>query len=170
MLKKLSEVPTVEVKWRGEVVCDVHGLSPADLTSILLAAGEELAGLVDVTQEIDKLGLTAKDGADVLADQLLAKWPQMVQSVGTYVPNFLARVIAIAAGDGDEWEMVKENYPFILQFEILVEIAKLTFDTPEAFKKFVGNVLLLVDLGGTLTNGSKQRPKTLPGPQSSDAG
>ena len=58
MLKKLSQVPTVDVMWRGEVVCDVHGLSPADLSSILLAAGEELAGLVDVTQEIDKLGLT----------------------------------------------------------------------------------------------------------------
>ena len=169
MLKELSAAPTVNVQWQGETVASVRGLSPADLTALLLAAGEEIGGLVKAAEEWDKLDLKMGD-ADALADQLLAKWPQMVQSIGTYVPDFLARLIAISCQDADKWEMVRDHYPFVLQFEILVEAAKLTFNTPEAFKTFVGNVLLLVDLGGTLTSGSKKRPKTLPGPQSSDAG
>ena len=169
MLKELSAAPTVNVQWQGETVASVRGLSPADLTALLLAAGEEIGGLVKAAEEWDKLDLKLGD-ADALADQLLMKWPQMVKSIGTYVPDFLARVIAIACQDADKWEMVRDHYPFVLQFEILVETAKLTFNTPEAFKAFVGNVLLLVDLGGTLTSGSKKRPKTLPGPQPSDAG
>ena len=51
MLKDLSAAPTVNVQWQGETVASVRGLSPADLTALLLAAGEEIGGLVKATEE-----------------------------------------------------------------------------------------------------------------------
>ena len=108
--------------------------------------------------------------AEKLADQLMQSWPKIIPSVGVHLPNLMAQLIARAADAPDEWEMVRDHYSFVLQFDILAEIAKLTFNEPEGFRRFVGNVLLLVDLAGTLTSGSKKRPKTRPGRLSSAAG
>jgi len=166
MLKKFNAVPTVNVEWQGEVVASVRGLSPADVTSILLAVGEDLAGALSLMEEIDKIGLDPRD-PEMLADRLMQDWPKIVKMIGDYLPNVLSQIIANAADDPDSWEMVRDSYSFVLQFEILAEIARLTFNSPEGFKRFVGNVLALVDLGGTLTNGNKKRPKTLPAPPSS---
>ena len=159
MLKKLKAAPTVDIKWQGEVVASVRGLTPADVTGILVSVGEDLAGLFSLAEEVDGMKLELAD-APALADQLLTQWPKIVAAVGEHMPNVLSQLIARAADAPDEWEMVRDNYSFVLQFEILAEIAKLTFNEPEAFRRFVGNVLLLVDLAGTLTSGSKKRPKT----------
>ena len=169
MLKKLKAAPTVDITWQGEVVASVRGLTPADVTAILVSVGEDLAGLFSLAEEVDGMKLEIEN-AEALANQLLTQWPKFITAVGTHMPNVLAQLIANAADAPEEWEMVRDHYSFVLQFEILAEIAKLTFNEPEAFRRFVGNALLLVDLGGTLTSGSKKRPKTLPGPQSSDAG
>lgn len=169
MLKKIKNAPTVDITWQGEVVASVRGLTPADVTSILVAVGEDLAGLLDLAEEVDGMKLEVKD-AGVLADQLMQQWPKIVSAIGTHLPNMLSQIIANAADAPDEWEMVRDHYSFVLQFEILAEIAKLTFNEPEAFRRFVGNALLLVDLAGTLTSGSKKRPKTPAVPQSSAAG
>lgn len=169
MLKKIKHAPTVDITWQGEVVASVRGLTPADVTGILIAVGEDLAGLFNVAEEVDGLKLS-KDNAEKLADELLQQWPKIVTAIGTHLPNLLSQVIANAADEPDAWEMVRDNYSFVLQFEILAEIAKLTFNEPEAFRRFVGNALLLVDLAGTLTSGSKKRPKTQVAPLSSAAG
>lgn len=169
MLKKLKAAPTVDITWQGEVVASVRGLTPADVTAILVSVGEDLAGLFSLAEELDDVKLNPAN-ADALADQLMQQWPKLVTAVGSHLPNVLAKLIASAADDADAWEMVRDHYSFVLQFEILAEIAKLTFNEPEAFRRFVGNALLLVDLGGTLTSGSKKRPKTLAVQPSSDAG
>lgn len=169
MLKKIESAPTVDIPWQGEVVATVRGLSPADVTAILVSVGEDLAGLFSLAEDIDAMKLDVSN-ADALADQFTQQWPKIVASIGTHLPNLLAQLIARAADDADAWEMVRDHYSFVLQFDILAEIAKLTFNEPEGFRRFVGNVLLLVDLAGTLTSGSKKRPKTLAAPQSSGAG
>lgn len=169
MLKKIESSPTVDIRWQGEVVATVRGLSPADVTSILVSVGEDLAGLFNLAEDLDGMKLDV-DNAEALADQLTQQWPKIVTSIGVHLPNLLAQLIARAADDADAWEMVRDHYSFVLQFDILAEIAKLTFNEPEGFRRFVGNVLLLVDLAGTLTSGSKKRPKTLVAPQSSAAG
>ena len=94
----------------------------------------------------------------------------LLVSVGVHLPTLMAQLIARAADAADDWEMVRDHYSFVLQFDILAEIAKLTFNEPEGFRRFVGNVLLLVDLAGTLTSGSKKRPKTRAARPSSAAG
>ena len=169
MLKKLKAAPTVDLTWQGEVVASVRGLTPADVTAILVSVGEDLAGLFNLAEEVDGMKLQAGD-AEKLADQLMQGWPKIVTAIGTHLPNALAQVIANAADAPDEWEMVRDHYSFVLQFEILAEVAKLTFNEPEGFRRFVGNVLLLVDLAGTLTSGSNKRPKTRLVPPTSAAG
>lgn len=159
MLKKIKEAPTVDISWQGEVVASVRGLSPADVTAVLISVGEDIAGLFSVAEEVDKMKLNGGD-AEQLADQLMSQWPKIVVAVGEHLPNVLSQLIARAAGDPDAWEMVRDNYSFVLQFDILAEIAKLTFNSPEGFRRFVGNVLLLVDLAGTLTSKDKKRPRT----------
>lgn len=169
MLKKLKAAPTVDITWQGEVVASVRGLTPADVTAILVSVGEDLAGLFNLAEEVDGMKLELGN-AEALADQLMSQWPKFVTAIGSHLPNVLAQLIANAADDADAWEMVRDHYSFVLQFEILAEVAKLTFNEPEAFRRFVGNALLLVDLGGTLTSGSKKRPKTHVAPPSSGAG
>ena len=169
MLKKLKAAPTVDIKWQGEVVASVRGLSPADVAALLVSVGEDLAGLFSVAEDVEGMKLDVHN-AEKMADQLMQSWPKIVSSVGVHLPNLLAQLIARAADAPEEWEMVRDHYSFVLQFDILAEIAKLTFNEPEGFRRFVGNVLLLVDLAGTLTSGSKKRPKTRPGRLSSAAG
>ena len=169
MLKKLKAAPTVDIKWQGEVVASVRGLSPADVAALLVSVGEDLAGLFSIAEEVDGMKLDVQN-AEKLADQLMQSWPKIITSVGVHLPNLMAQLIARAADAPDEWEMVRDHYSFVLQFDILAEIAKLTLNEPEGFRRFVGNVLLLVDLAGTLTSGSKKRPKTRPGRLSSAAG
>ena len=156
-------------KWQREVVASVRGLSPADVAALLVSVGEDLAGLFSIAEEVDGMKLDVQN-AEKLADQLMQSWPKIITSVGVHLPNLMAQLIARAADAPDEWEMVRDHYSFVLQFDILAEIAKLTFNEPEGFRRFVGNVLLLVDLAGTLTSGSKKRPKTRPGRLSSAAG
>ena len=163
MLRKFEKAQTVKVEWQGEVAAEVRGLSPADLAGILTAVGEELSGAFDLAEDIDRMKLRGDNSpvdAGMLADKLMSDWPSIVQAVGVHMPNVLSKIIAHAGGEPDSWEMVRDTYGFALQFEILVEIAKLTFNSPEAFKRFVGNVLALVDLSGTLTSASTNRPKT----------
>ncbi len=169
MLKKLQAAPTVDITWQGEVVASVRGLSPADVTAVLVAVGEDLGGLFNVAEEVEGMKLDLQD-TERLADQLTAAWPRIVAAVGVHLPNLLSQLIARAADAPDEWEMVRDTYSFALQFDILAAIARLTFNEPEGFRRFVGNVLLLVDLAGTLTSGAKKRPRTPGGPQSLAAG
>ena len=122
MLKKLKTAPTVDIKWQGEVVASVRGLTPADVTAILVSVGEDLAGLFSLAEEVDGMKLEIEN-AEALANQLLTQWPKFITAVGTHMPNVLAQLIANAADAPEEWEMVRDHYSFVLQFEILAEIA-----------------------------------------------
>ena len=159
MLKKLKVAPTVDVSWQGEVVATVRGLSPADVSAILVSVGEDLAALFSVVEDVEGMKLDLKD-KEALADTLMTQWPKIIVSVSEHLPNVLAQLIARAADSPEEWEMVKNTYGFVLQFDILAEIARLTFNEPAGFQRFVGNVLMLVDLSGTLTSGGAKRPST----------
>ena len=168
MLKKIAKVAPKEVVWNGEVVATVRSLSPADLAGLLTNVGDDIGALFDMAEEVDKMKMLG-DKPEELADKLMGEWPRIVLTVSKHLPDFIARLIAVAADEPDNWKTVKE-YDFVLQFEILVEIAKATFVTPEAFGRFVGNVLALVDLSGTLTSGVKKQPARNIAPQSSAVG
>lgn len=159
MLKKLTAVPTVDVSWQGEVVATVRGLSPADVSAILVSVGEDLAALFSVVEDVEGLKINL-DNKEALADKLMTEWPRIIVSVSEHLPNVIAQLIARAADSPDDWKMVKDHYSFVLQFDILAEVARLTFNEPAGFQRFVGNVLALADLGGTLTSGSAKRPST----------
>ena len=159
MLKKLKTLPKETVLWQGEVVAEIRGLNPEDISSILVTAGEDLAGVFSAAEEFETIDFK-ESSTEMVAEQLMAQWPKLVAGVATHLPDVLAKIVACAADSPDEWEMVRDEYPFALQFEILVVLGRLTFDSPEGFKRFVGNVLLLVDLAGKLTSGGKRLPST----------
>lgn len=171
MLKKLPNPPKHDITWQGEVVATVRGLSPADVTAILVDVGEDIAALFNVQEELEQVKLQTKD-ASVLADQLLAQWPKIFVAISSHFPNVMAKLIARAADadDKDTWMMVRDEYSVVLQMDILAEIARLTFNDPEGFRRFVGNVLALVDLTGTLTSKNKKRPLTRAEPPSLGVG
>ncbi len=156
MLKKLPASREAEIRWQGEVVATVRHLAPADVAAILVTVGEDIAGLLGIAENIDAIKQNTTS-QDALADQLLAQWPKVLNAVLEHMPNLMAQIIARAAGEPDSCEMVRDDYPITIQVQALTEIASLTFDGPEGFKLFVGNVLLLLDLGGKLSSSGKKR-------------
>ena len=167
MLKKLPTALTKEIHWQGDVVATVRAVTPADLAAILVEVGEDIGALFDLNDDVKRIDITTKDKA-ALADQILSKWPSLLNAVSIHFPNLIAKIIARAADEPDAWEMVNADYSVVLQMDILAEIARLTFNDPEGFRRFVGNVLALVDLTGTLTGAGKKRP-SISGPQQSSA-
>lgn len=149
MLKKIAK-KTVDVVHGGEVVASVGPISPAIIAQLLVEAGEDLAATLQIADDIDAMRGEGSEPGEI-ADKLLQKWPSIVTVVGTHLPGFISKVIAHCAGEPEQWKMVEEDYSLVLQFDILVEIAKITFVDPEGFRRFVGNVLALVDLSRRLT-------------------
>ena len=142
-----------EVRWNGAVAVTVKGLTPNDIARVLTRAGEDIAGVVGIADDLDGLKASVSgQEADAVAEILVKQVPMILQSAGTHLPELLARLIAIGADDEDEWEFVLTEFNAGLQFECLKEIANLTFNGPEGFRMFVGNVLALLDTGRTLSS------------------
>ena len=143
----------VEIPVDGQVAVTVGGLTPNQLATILKTAGEDIAGVVGIADDLDamKMEMKGKDNemiAEIIANQV----PTIMSSVAKNLPEMFARIIAVAADDEDEWEFVLNNFNIGLQVECLQKIAELSFNGPQGFLIFLGNVLALVDTGRTLTS------------------
>ena len=143
----------VEIPVDGQVAVTVGGLTPNQLATILKTAGEDIAGVVGIADDLDamKMEMKGKDNemiAEIIANQV----PTIMSSVAKNLPEMFARIIAVAADDEDEWEFVLNNFNIGLQVECLQKIAELSFNGPQGFQIFLGNVLALVDTGRTLTS------------------
>ena len=142
-----------EVQWNGAVAVTVKGLTPNDIARVLQNAGEDIAGVVGIADSLDGLKSSVEgQPADDVAEILVKQVPMILQSIGTHLPELLARLIAVGAEDEDEWEFVLKEFNVGLQFECLKEIANLSFNGPEGFRMFVGNALALLDTGRTLSS------------------
>lgn len=157
-----------QVMWNGDVAVTVKGLTPNDIARVLRYAGEDIAGVVGIADDLDglKASVSGQTG-DAVAEILVKQVPRILESAGTHLPELLARLIAIGAEDEDEWEFVLKEFNVGLQFECLKAIADLSFNGPEGFRMFVGNALALLDTGRTLSSAT---PPPVRGQKSSACG
>lgn len=158
-INKKFFTPRREIQWDGIVVCDVKGVTPNDIARTLAENAADLETLMEAWKTDDAmrvLALTpeAEDVSKFIADNSTTIFTKMIG----LVPNLCAKIIAIAAGDADEWEHVRDEYTLPLQFDILTTIAELTFINQDGFKKFLGNVMALA---GSV-NGKSPRLTTTP--------
>lgn len=133
-----------DITWLEQPVCTVRGLTPHDIIKIIaenpVDADTVLSSLAEKAGDIANSGNVS---ADAVADALqsdMASFGQIVMKV----PDLIAKVIAVACDSPEDWQHVRANLVIPLQFEIVQEIARLTFIDPPAFRRFLGNVMALI--------------------------
>lgn len=155
MLSKTVRKRTAEIVWGDEIVAQVHALDPKDVADILVEMGQDVAGVFSALDEVDDLRTAmarAQGNPEDAADQIMQALPQVLVAFRKHLPNVLAKIVATAAGEPEEWEYVRDNYDVMLQFLILGEIARVTFVSVDGFRMFAGNVVALVETVSSLTN------------------
>ena len=147
------------VKWNGEEAAVVRGLTPADVSNILVMEGENLIALIKAFDTMDTGNVDFKN-TEAVADMIMGKATPLLTSLANDAPRFLAAIIAVAARDKEDdleelTSFVEENFTLALQFECLKDIARMTFIGPEGFRLFVGNVSALASTVAGMTSASK---------------
>jgi hypothetical protein len=133
-----------EITWQDQSVCVVRGLTPHDIIKVI--AENPVDADTVLSSLAEKAGAVAETGAvtaDAVADALqsdMASFGQIVMKV----PDLIAKVVAVACDSPESWQHVRDNFVIPLQFEIVQEIARMTFVDPPAFRRFLGNVMALV--------------------------
>lgn len=154
-INKNFYLPRRKITWDGQEVCEVHGLAPADIAAVMQENAADLERIVESWQKDKALASIAAD--PTASEQIAAKINEnaavLFGSLISLVPNLAAKLIALAADEEDAWEHVRDNYVVPLQFDILCEIAQMTFVNQDGFKKFLGNVLALA---GNVGGGQRQ--------------
>lgn len=170
-IKKSFAMHGAPVQWGGEEAATVRGLSPNDITDIVLAEGEGILELFGLRDSIDLKGVDLKD-SEAVADVLMAQGPQALIQVAQKLPLLLARIIAVAADENNEDQIIEisKAWPLPLQFEALAVIARMTFMGPEGFRAFVGNVSTLLSSLSAITNVKTIPPRPTTEPKVLDAG
>lgn len=165
--------PRKDIRWNDQHACTVRGITPDDLAQIM---SENAADMEVLMQTIEKDKILSK--VDISKDGALQQAMQENQGrvfnllIGS-VPALIAKVIALAADDYSEEAVkhIRNEFPAPLQFEALVEIAKLTFVDQNGFKAFLGNVSgLVASVGGGKSNNSPSLPAQSDQPTSDTAG
>lgn len=150
-INKDFRLPRRQIKWDGQDVCEVHGLAPADLAVVMRENAGDMERIVESWSKDKALASIADDptASEEIAEKITQNSAVLFGSLINLVPDLAAKLIALAADDADMWEHVRDNYVVPLQFDILCEIAQMTFVNQDGFKKFLGNVLALAgNVGG----------------------
>ena len=153
------QVERKKVEWNGQFVAEVRGLTPHDIMRVIAEnpaeADEILESLQSKTRgHMADAGLSDEGVADALMGDAKDSFGKLVAKC----PDFVAKVIAVACDSPDQWEIVRDRFVLPLQFDLLQEIARLTFVDPPGFRRFVGNVMALI---GALNPRVDQREPTI---------
>jgi hypothetical protein len=149
-INKALKGATRKVEWNGVEAAEVRGLSPNDVFGLL---NEEGNGVKSLIVSAENLGIKAGMPIEQIAAQIEVQAPQLFVALAEEMPKFLAKLIALAADDESAWEHVMEHWPIALQFMAVSDIAALSFGGVHGFRMFVGNVLALAGIVGTMTEG-----------------
>lgn len=145
-----------DVTWNGEQATTVRGLTPQDFSAILVAEGLTIAEFFTNSERVNLRGINLQD-TDQVASALQSQGGPLLMSLASHAPSVLARIIAVASDEEDIEEAtahVAVNFSAPLQFECLAQIARMTFNGPEGFRLFVGNVMTLVQSVRAMTSTS----------------
>ena len=151
--------PRYQIAWQNQNVCDVRGVTPTDIARIVSENAADMETLV-TTFERDKMLTSIDIGNDEqLSNALAENTTKLFSTLITTVPDLMVKIIAVAAECADDEEAVEVIRKFVmpLQFEILTQIAKLTFVDQNGFKDFLGKVMALVGVAGNGKNNGQRR-------------
>jgi hypothetical protein len=98
--------------------------------------------------------LSGLDKSQVKSLDIEAESQKIFQKIITMVPGLAAKIIAVASDAPEDADFIRANFVLPLQFEALAAIAQLTFIDSNGFKRFLGNVLALIESGNV--NGQRQ--------------
>jgi len=114
----------------GEHPITLYGLNANDVAGILIAQKDNLEALFDIVQAA---------GVNRAADLAEVDMMRVGQQLMVQMPDFIARVIAYASHEPEEW-MVAMQLDAPTQVKCLRAIAELTFKDEAGFREFLGNV------------------------------
>lgn len=167
--KSLKQNP-VPVMWGDEEAAVVRGLLPSDIADIVRLAGHRIHDILATLDELDivKAGGTVEEAADRLIDEL----PKAISRISMSVPELVALIIAYAADEADPStiDYIRDTWPVSVQADALASIARETFVDDEGFRRFVGNVVAVLQSGNALVSTAQPRRRTVRAPESSAAG
>lgn len=152
-------VARTPVEWNGKVVCDVRGLTPNDITQAMVENASDMEVLMETFEKDSILGKVDVRNDAELSAALADNTTRMFTTLMSSVPDLAAKLIALASDDADSWKFVRDNFVMPLQFNILTEVAKLTFVDTNGFKAFLGNVMALI---GNVTGQRAMTTETSP--------
>jgi hypothetical protein len=147
-------VPKAKVSHDGKEACEVRGLTPEDIAQIVNEHADDVGKVMSALEKDSGAAL----GEGGVADALEALSPAAFNNMLMSVPALAAKIIAIAADEPSMWGHVQKNFVMPLQFNILVEIARLTFIDKNGFKEFLGNAMALVASTGTTMRHQEPAP------------
>lgn len=108
----------------------LFGLNANDVAGIIIAQKDSMEELFDIVE-----GAGVKRAADLAEADML----QLGQQLMVQMPDFIARVIAYASHEPDQWGTALQlDAP--TQIKCLRAIAELTFKDEAGFREFLGNV------------------------------
>lgn len=136
------QVERKEVKWNGQVAGTVRGLTPHDIMTVIAENPQDADTVLSLLE--DDVDLGADKSADELASSLEGAAKASFGKVLAKAPNIVAKLIAVACDSPDQWEIVRDRFVLPLQFDMLQDVARLTFVDPPGFRRFLGNVMALV--------------------------
>ncbi len=151
-----------KIAWQGQEVCEVRGLTPNDLAQAMAENAGDMETLIRMAEGNKDFSGIESDDPDAIQAAIAKHNQKLFTSVIASVPNLVAKLIALACDSPDQWGLVKEKYVLPLQFDIVREVAVLTFVDGEGFNKFLGNVMTLAGSakGGQRGNAALPTPET----------
>jgi hypothetical protein len=145
--------PVKAITWQDQAVCEVRGITPHDLSQIMSEHAADVETLLTIFEGDNATkGIDPTDEAAILA-AVKEHQGRLFSTIMLAVPALVAKLIAVACDAPDAWTEIRNKYPLPLQFEIVTEVAKLTFVDSNGFKAFVGNVMALA---GNLSGNSQR--------------
>lgn len=140
------QIERKEITWNGQVAGVVRGLTPHDIMSVIVENPQETDMVFEAIEGEARAALpsdnpSASDFADALSGSADKAFGKLVAKA----PDLVSKLIARACDSPDQWEVVRDRFVVPLQFEMVQEIARLTFVDPPGFRRLVGNVMALVE-------------------------
>lgn len=109
----------------------LYGLSANAIAGLILS---QLSNIEEIFNIVESAGV--KSTADLANVNVV----EVGQRLMVQLPEFIARVIAYAAHEPEQWDKVV-HLPAPVQAECLKKLAQLTFTDEAGFREFVGNVV-----------------------------
>lgn len=127
-------VPRKQVDLGGGNSIEVRGLGMEDVSFLVSVHSDDMDAVVEMFRP--------KSSGPITPDSIVKKAQEddgMIAGLLQTFPLLAANIIAVACDEPDQLSTAR-RLPLPKQTEALIEIARLTFEDAEGFKKFVGNV------------------------------